>query len=235
MVVALPVVALALLFLWRFLLLIHPPGDITIGSDTSVTEKIKGRDYVVIAIFVATCIGWLTSDLHGQPTGVVSLLPIIALFGFRLLNTNDFRSLSWDVLFMIGGGLSLGLGLQESGLTSVVVDLAPKEAAFYIVILTFGFIGAVMSSFISNTATANLLVPLAISFSEHTTILVVTLAMVCSSAMVLPVSTPPNAIAFGSGVVRGSDMMKAGVVVSLVTFAIIYAASKFYWNALELI
>lgn len=230
MQMCLPIVIVLLFLLWWLLLKLYPPRDLRLNTDSETTsERLSTAQIFVILIFLVTCAGWLTTDLHGFSTGMVALFPIIACFGFKLLGNEDFRNLSWDVLFMLGGGLCLGVGLQSSGLTNEVLALVAEDAHYLVVLISVALLGLIMSTFISNTATANLLIPLVVSFNTDIGLFAVTVALACSSAMALPVSTPPNAIAFGSGVLRSKDMLIAGSVVSFFAFAMIIMMGKYYW------
>jgi sodium-dependent dicarboxylate transporter 2/3/5 len=92
-----------------------------------------------------------------------------------------------------------------------------------------------MTTFMSNTATANLLVPIAVSLGGDVALIAVTVAFMCSTAMALPVSTPPNAIAFGSGILEAKNMIIPGLMVTVFTFLIIFFAGPFYWNFIGLV
>ncbi len=235
MTLAVPVMLIGLVFLWRLLLVLYPAGSVVV--DCAVEEKgaLSRRGWFVLAVFGVTCLGWMTSDLHGFPTGVVSLVPLILFFGLRVLSTQDFRTLSWDVLFMLGGGLTLGVGMSASGLATKIVGAIPEETGFTVVLLSFAALAAVMSTFFSNTATANLIIPIVVSMGTETVAMAVVVGMVCSSAMALPVSTPPNAIAYGSGAFSGRDMMKTGLIVTIFCVALILVAGRIYWRPLGLV
>ena len=87
---------------------------------------------------------------------------------------------------------------------------------------------ALFSMFMSNTATANLIVPVAVAIpGENHILLVSMIALSCSFAMALPISTPPNAIAFSSKMLKSRDMLKAGIIVSLIAFGLIIIGYQF--------
>jgi len=232
MVLAVPMLLVMLVALWRLLLVLYP----TVGEKLCIVcvedVRLSRRHYFIITIFLITCIGWLTTDLHGLSSGMVSLFPVIACFGFRLLNTQDFRTLSWDVLFMLGGGLSLGVGLKESGLVGKLVTVVPENTEVWIVVAAFGLLGMFMSTFISNTATANLIIPIAVSLGGEAAFATMVVAMSCSGSMALPVSTPPNAIAFGSGILQTRQMLTAGGIISILTLLAVFASYETYWKIL---
>jgi sodium-dependent dicarboxylate transporter 2/3/5 len=85
-----------------------------------------------------------------------------------------------------------------------------------------------MTTFMSNTATANLLIPVAVALPQGELIFVVAIALMCSSSMALPISTPPNAIAFGSGFLKSTDMLKSGLLITVLAFIGILLACLFY-------
>ncbi|MDH5541552.1 MAG: DASS family sodium-coupled anion symporter [Nitrospinota bacterium] len=232
MVLAIPLVLLLMFLLWRALMWLFPPEGEKLSLSAIDVERLSPKHYSVIAIFSITCLGWLTTDLHGLSTGMVGIFPVIATFGFRLLNTRDFRTLSWDVLIMLGGGLSLGVGLEQSGLVGEIIKVVPDSMPLWGLLAVIAFIALLMSTFISNTATANLLIPVAVSISSGSALHALVVAMACSGAMALPVSSPPNAIAFGSGTITSRQMFLAGGLISLLTLAVLLLAGVFYWEML---
>jgi sodium-dependent dicarboxylate transporter 2/3/5 len=176
----------------------------------------------VLAVFAVVVVLWLTTKWHGVPSSIVSLLPLVVFFGLRLLRDEDLQDLGWGILFIIGGGMSLGIAMRESGLSSWIVTQIPFEGMGLIgIMFVFAISAAVMTSFISNSATANLLLPIVVGVSaiEPTTGAVV-VAMAASAAMILPISTPPNAIAYGSGYVGVKDMVRAGGIITIVAIVV---------------
>jgi sodium-dependent dicarboxylate transporter 2/3/5 len=228
MLATLPFLLLFLVFLWWLLLRIYPPGDLVLAVEMEEAGKLDARHCVVIAVFLATCLGWLTSGVHPLSTGTVGLVPIIVFFGFRYLGKEDFRNLSWDVLFMLGGGLCLGEGLKASGLTSALIDLIPADAGTAFIL--FALLATMMTTFMSNTATANLVIPIAVSMGSEAPALAVTIAMMCSTAMALPVCTPPNAIAFGSGILKAREMIRPGLVITVLGLIAVLLLAPAYWK-----
>lgn len=233
MLLSVPLLLVFLVFLWFLLLKLYPPGSLKIDIEEKGKRPMVLKHYICVVIFLVTCLGWLTTKYHPLSTGTVSLIPIVACFGFGLLDVDDFRSLSWDVLFMLGGGLTLGVGLKASGLTSEIVSLVPTHPG--VIIVLFSFLAAVMTTFMSNTATANLIIPIAVSIGDGlTSALVVSVAFMCSTAMALPVSTPPNAIAYGSGILKARDMILPGLIITVVAFLSVMFVGTYYWKLIGL-
>lgn len=228
MMVSVPLMIVLLFVVWFILLKLYPPGDLEIRFEEGQSKAMTSRHWIVIGLFGLTILGWLTTKQHGFSIGTVSLIPVIGTFGFGLLEVRDFKQLPWDVLFMVGGGICLGVGLKQSGLTGQIVDAIPLQIGFLSVLLAFLGLTAVMTTFMSNTATANLLIPIAISLDFQASMFVIPIAMVCSTAMAMPISTPPNAIAFGSGLLESRDMIRPGVLITFVSIAFILLMGLFF-------
>lgn len=228
--ISLPLLLLLLAALWQLLLRLYPPGkiEINIDEDPTSTDSFTTRQKVVMVIFALTILGWLTGGLTGLSTGFVGLLCTIFSFGTGLLKTPDFKNISWDILFMLGGGLCLGVVLNESGLTDTIAGAIPLDQGFLFVFGVLLIMAAGMTTVMSNTATANLLIPVAVSLPGNELLFSVAIAIMCSTSMALPVSTPPNAIAFGSGLLQARDMLIAGLILTLLSLIGTSIASIFY-------
>ena len=228
MLVAVPLMLVLLFLLWKILLKLYPPGDVEIELEIETFHTLGKRQYIVLTIFLVTVLGWLTSGTTGISTGMVGLFVVLAAFGSRLLETQDFKNISWDILFMLGGGLCLGVGLKLSGLTETIAQFIPIGYSLWIVLLFLVVVAAVMTTFMSNTATANLLIPVAVALPHGELVLVIAISLMCSSSMVLPISTPPNAIAFGSGLLKSREMQSSGLLVTFLALIGIMITCVFY-------
>jgi sodium-dependent dicarboxylate transporter 2/3/5 len=112
--------------------------------------------------------------------------------------------------------------MEISGLADWVLNWHVFSHPGLILVATFCLAGALLSMFISNTATANLIIPLAVSIpGENPIILAIVIALSCSVGMALPISTPPNAMAFSTNAFSGRDMFKAGSLVCLISLLVI--------------
>lgn len=231
MLLSLPVMLLLLFLLWRILLRMFPPTSfqVQLDADEDNDNTFGKRQWLVLAIFILTVLSWLFSGAMGISTGTVGLIVVIVCFGVNLLDTRDFRNISWDILFMLGGGLCLGVGLNASGLTETIANAIPIENNFWFAFAIMVVLAAVMTTFMSNTATANLLIPVAVSLPQSELLLAIAIAIMCSSSMALPVSTPPNAVAFGSGLLRTRDMMTAGGWITVLALVATFVAALFYF------
>lgn len=224
-----PVVAILLVISWLVLCRLFPPRVTEIALDLRQEGKMGRKPKFVLAVFCAVVLLWLTTGWHGIPSAIVALFPLVIFFGLRLLRDEDLQDLGWGILFTIGGGMSLGIAMRASGLSQYIVDQVPFEGMGSLgILLIFAGAAAAMTSFISNSATANLLLPIVVGVSalEPKTGAVV-VAIAASAAMILPISTPPNAIAYGSGYIAVKDMARAGIIITaiavIVTVFFIYS------------
>ncbi len=188
-------------------------------------EKSNGfspEQKLIIIVFLGTLLLWLTYELHKIPTSIVALLPVIIFSGSGLLKEEDFGRIGWDTLILMGGGLSLGMTIEKSGLSSWFVSQI-NFATFpnIVLLISITLITIFLTSFISNTSAAAILLPIAISLSAKPIGPALSVGLSASIAMVLPVSTPPNAIAYGSGLIKTKDMVKYGGIIAIFSAIII--------------
>ncbi|MCA1964083.1 MAG: DASS family sodium-coupled anion symporter [Prosthecobacter sp.] len=168
------------------------------------------------AVFLLTVLLWMSGELHGIPTGVVSFVPIVALSMIGVIRREEMKNIEWDVLILLAGGLSLGVGIEVSGLAKWLaagvgaLGMPPWAAG-----LALAWIAALVSNLMSNTAAANILLPVTLVIAEGTgepaAAMVIPAALGCSVAMALPISTPPNALVYASGHLRGVDYLPIGL------------------------
>ncbi len=178
-------------------------------------ERIKKR--IVLAVLGLTLLLWLTEKVHGIPASVVSLLPIILLTMSGIISGDDVRKLPWDTLMLVAGGLTLGLAIKETGLASFYVDKIQEFGLnIYVLILFFGFLTVILSNIMSNTATATILIPVGIILTfQNPIVLPLVIGLSASAALFLPISTPPNAIAYSTGKLAQKDFRFGGISLGL--------------------
>jgi sodium-dependent dicarboxylate transporter 2/3/5 len=161
----------------------------------------------------------------GIPSAVVSFIPIVVLAISGVMTSSDVRELPWDVLLLLAGGLSLGVGVKETGLAEWLAGRVPTTLPPIGIAFVFAAVGLVLSNLMSNTAAAALLIPLGGSLvgPENARLVIVAVAMGCSAAMCLPISTPPNAIVYSSGRLTVRDFMIPGLLLgALVPFVVFW-------------
>ncbi|BCL70364.1 dihydroorotate dehydrogenase [Vibrio nigripulchritudo] len=207
-------------------------GRLYPADEQHINLKIKGKflktpkAITVYIVFALTILLWLMGSAHGMNSYTVALIPVAVFSLTGIINKEDLKKISWDVLWLVSGGIALGLALDKTGLASLVVHSIPFDSfSPYIVLLGAAFLCLLMANFMSHTATANLLMPIMAALGtsmatlaplggEVTLILVVTFA--ASLGMSLPISTPPNALAHATGNVATNQMAKVGVILGLV-------------------
>ena len=242
MALAVPIVIVTLLAAWVLIVRRYPAEadsvDVRIGGEFD-----RSRPAVVLyATFAVTVALWLSEPLHGVPATIVGFVPVVVLLAAGVMDSDDLRRVNWHVLWLVGGGIALGSGVAAAGLDVWLVGLVdwsdlPRLG------LVFGLVvfALVMSTVISNSATANLLIPIGVSLATAEAIdldpamAAVVIAVACSLAMALPVSTPPNAIAFATGAVTTRDLARTGIVLGALGTVIVAFLAPPVWDALGLL
>jgi sodium-dependent dicarboxylate transporter 2/3/5 len=229
---SLPLLILLVLVVWLVLWRTWGKNEESLDleeSEQSLRISMLSREGFVAAVGIFTILGWLSSEWHQLSNGTIALIPVLGFFGFKILDTKDFRNLSWDVLILMGGGISLGRAIEASGLAKTLLTGLPIEGAgVYFLVVLFSALTILLSSIMSNTSTANLMIPLVLGLGiRESAGLVLVVALAASVAMPLPVSTPPNAIAFGFGQLKSKDMIRSGLVITLTGFLILITLG--YW------
>lgn len=179
--------------------------------------------WTVIIILTVTLLLWLTSPFHTLSASAVSAIPLVFLPLTRILKGEDIRDMGWDTLLLVAGGLSLGTALQHTGLLDLY---AHRIAALDVPNLAFFFLLAyatmLFSNIMSNTATSTVLIPLGMAILPNNQVEVaMIIGLSASTALLLPVSTPPNAIVYSSGFIEQKDFRYGGILIGLLGPALI--------------
>ena len=237
MLIGVPGVVGMLALTWVLLMFFYRgTAGVVLEDNGSLRIKRSPAMYLVVGTTLVTMMGWLTGGLHGFSSGTVALIPVLVFFGNGVLTRTDLRSLSWDVLLLMGGGLCLGVVMARSGLADWLVAGLPIEGlnAYWVMVL-FGGVACVMSCVMSNTATANLMMPIILGMSiEPLSPVLIGIAFACSMAMPLPVSTPPNAMAFSSGEITAGPMFKTGLCITIVGLVLTFSTGYWWWGIVGL-
>jgi solute carrier family 13 (sodium-dependent dicarboxylate transporter), member 2/3/5 len=236
---------------WAFPLSRQPIDglDDLIERDRREIGRMRQPEWRVAIVFACTVTAWITRpwienwlpDFIAIGDAGIALLGALTLFlipaGNKpsqfLLKWDDTRELPWGVLVLVGGGLSLGVAIDESGLAEYLAALPSGLGTWppLVLILIIAALAALLSHVTSNTATAATLIPLVTSFARSIDLdpllLAVPVALAASAAFMLPVATPPNAIIFASQRVTVPDMVRAGAVLTLVGIILATAAAFF--------
>ena len=224
MMLGLPPAILLFFIAWIYLRIAHPSNSETLDLRGLEWETRTGsllpmwKRILVFPVFMVTVLLWMTGSLHGMPTAVVSFIPITVFAVTGILNVDQVRRLQWDVLILMAGGLSLGIAIQVSGLATWVLSLLPIDSMGLLAIaFVLAYVTTLLSNFMSNTAATNILAPLGVAVAVgFEPIVVIPLALGASAAMCLPISTPPNAIAFATGDMKSTDFLRGGLLMGLI-------------------
>ena len=232
-----PLVVLLLFISWLLLLKFFPFSQKTVELNIDGGMQKGFQSWVVIVTFILTVVLWLSDRFTGINANTVAMVPfcIFALTG--VINKRDLEQINWSVIWMVAGGFALGYGLNASGLAANAVESIPfGDFSPLLILVMGGAICYVLSNFISNSATAALLMPILavvcgamgdkLAPIGGTGTILIGVAIAASSAMILPISTPPNALAFATGYVQQKDMSKIGIIMGVVSmllgFGLVY-------------
>ena len=239
MLIMAPMVILMLIVAWFILLKMFPFSQKTIEIKIESHVKSNWRTAVVAATFILTIILWVFGKQLGVNANTVAMLPI-AVFAFTgVITANDLKDIDWSVIWMVAGGFALGLAMNGTGLAEVAVKSIPfGEFNPLVIMVISGLVCFALSNFISNTATAALLIPILsvvcagmgdkLAEIGGTSTILIGVAVAASCAMSLPISTPPNAIAYSTGLIQQTDMVKAGATIGVVSILIGYSVLVFF-------
>lgn len=235
MIQALPFVILALFFTWFLLFLFNKP-EIEKIQFTYKSSKLNRSQKLIFIVFLITVTGWLTSKFTGLSASTVALIPVISLFSMRLLDETDLAKISWSTLLLFGGGLSLGSVVNQVGIDLWLTNLLQAGIAgipLFVTLLMLVFFGIFVTMVASNTASAAILIPLMLPLSSSLGIdmksMALLIAIGVSLDFMMPVGTPPSAIAYSTGVVNVRDMIKNGFMVNIGTGLILVVLYYFFY------
>ncbi len=235
MLMTIPLVIVLILFAWQVLARVFPCSLESVPEVKS-EKKMTWRSNLVVVVFSITALLWMTDQFHGLPGAVVALFPAIILSVTGVITRNDLNQLEWNILILISGGIVLGTGLSLSGLDDVIVSWLPMDQGFSVITIGVGLVvlTAVLATFMSNTAAANLMVPLGVSsikafggIGGDFIWMAASIALASALPMILPISTPPNAIAYGTGEIKTWHMASVGGLIGLVGITLVLVGGRF--------
>ena len=172
---------------------------------------------IVLVVIIVTVLFWLTTSVHGITVAAISAIPIVVLTLTGVLDNADIKKLPWDTLLLVAGGLSLGEALQSTGImTHYANQLRTLDVTTTAFIFILSYATMIFSNIMSNSATATVLIPLGMAILvgfESQVALAIGLAT--STALFLPVSTPPNAIVYSTGLLEQKDFRIGGILIAI--------------------
>lgn len=230
MIVGTPLALVLLMIFWYVLIKKyhiqqeeHLNFDFLAQAPSSHSNRVENLHKIIVLIILAiTLFCWLTSKWIGIPVAAASGIPIVGLTMLGVLDAKDIRQLPWDTLMLVAGGLALGLAIEEQQIaTHFVEKISHIQLTFMCLLFVFAFITVILSNFMSNTAATTILIPMGVSLLSmvngdvNPMILPLVIGLSASCALFLPVSTPPNAIAFSTGLIQQSEFRLGGIVIGL--------------------
>ncbi|MBQ3765387.1 MAG: SLC13/DASS family transporter [Bacteroidales bacterium] len=241
MVHMIPYVAVMIFVAWLLLQFFFPFKTEKLVLEIPENKKEKNwKSTVVWVTFIGTILLWMTESITKINSNIVALIPLGVLTACGIFTKEDIKEINWSVLWLVAGGFALGTCLQGTGLAKVLINAIPfGSMSVVLVLVVAGLVCYFLSNFISNSATAALLIPILIVVAEGmadpaaannaefvalggTQAMIVFIAVCASIAMLFPISTPPNAIASSTGLVETKDMAKVGLIIGIVGFVLGY-------------
>jgi len=197
---------------------------------------------LTIAVFIITAVSWILSKQIGAAVGIedtdaiVALLAAVAVVSLGLVSWKQVSdNTDWGVLMLFGGGIALSNILKVSGASLVLGETVAnglQTAPLLVVMLAIAAFIIFLTEFASNTASAALLVPVFMAIAEHmgipSEVLVLIIGIGASCAFMLPVATPPNAIVFGTGLIKQTEMIRTGVILNIISTVIVGCWAYFF-------
>ena len=228
-----PLMLVILLISWVLLSVMFPFTAKKVNLTIIGGAKKGWRIYVIYATLAVTILLWMFEKVTGINSYVVALIPIGVFAITRIIKSSDLKDIDWACLWMVAGGFALGDGMSKTGLAKIMVDAIPFDNwPVMMVLLGGGFICWLLSQFISNSAATALMVPIMVAvgtgmqdaLGEYGGVgtLLIGVAMAASFAMSLPISTPPNAIAYSTGLIKTKQMFITGMLIGTISLAIGY-------------
>ena len=220
-----------------------------IVSELATLGKMTPHEKRILIVFTSVACLWLFHGLIPIPAlkdsitdtsiaiaGAVSLflIPDGTKKGSMLITWEEAKKLPWGILILFGGGLALSDGFNNSGLTSYLAhefELLKSLNLWLILLIAISF-AVFLSEIMSNTACAALLVPIVLTvasvFGVSPLMLAIPVTLATSTAFMLPVGTPPNAIVYSYNVLTIKDMVRAGFMLDLISIGLLLVASALF-------
>ncbi len=219
-----------LLFAVLFLLF-RPPLDLRVSVPEDYTFRLTRERLLVGLVFLSAALSWIFGKKLSSLLGVgkyfdtvVAISAVVLLAALRLIDWEDIKEgVSWGTLLLFGGGLALSSIMTETRaahfLSEQLISLLREVHPFLFLLGVVLFV-IFLTEMMSNTATTALIAPILFSVAQGLgkppEMLVIPAAVAASCAFMLPVATPPNAIVYGTGLIKQSLMMRTGIVLNLV-------------------
>lgn len=228
-----PLVIILILIAWTVLKKLFPFSQKTIELKIDGEMKRGAQTTLVIGTLIVTILLWMLDTLTGINTYTVALIPFAVFAMAGIVTKKDLEEINWSVIWMVAGGFALGYAMNGSGLAALFIRAIPfGEFSPVLILILSGLICYILSNLISHSATAALLMPILVvvctamgdklSVIGGPSTVLIGVAIASSSAMILPISTPPNALAYATNLIQQKDMAKMGVIMGITSIILGY-------------
>lgn len=246
----LPMVFIMVPIIWLFLLYSFKvrTGDVEGFIDPDVYKKqfaevggLQPEQRIVLVAFVLTVALWLSEGWHGISSSIVALIGALILFFSGTLQTEDLNRVNWNALLTFGGGLAIGTILVETGFSDwIALKLVGlSDLPQFLVIFLVAGLTLLIGAFISNTACAAMMIPLAIPLAQLLRIdprlMVAVIAIGSSVDFALVIGTPPTMLAYSTGLFETSEIFKRGILLDLIGVLLLSFGMVWIWNLLGVV
>ena len=233
MIFMVPLVIVMILIAWFLLKKIFPFSQKTIELKIEGGMKKDAKSTLVIITMIITILLWMMDALTGINTYTVALIPFAVFALAGIISKYDLEEINWSVIWMVAGGFALGYAMNGSGLAALVVRAIPfSNFPPLLIVILSGLLCYGLSNLISHSATAALLMPILVVVCTAmgdklgavggTSTVLIGVAIASSSAMILPISTPPNALAYATNLIQQKDMIKIGIIIGVISVVLGY-------------
>ena len=261
MKIGFPISIILMLFIWWFLTKYafklnktgFPGGEEEIKNILSKMGGINNEEKKILLVFTLTVFSWIFRKntinliIPNFDDSMIAISSAIILFILPsknkkepIMKWKDALTIPWGILLLFGGGLSIAKGFQATGLDHWIGDqLSFVTFSSSLLVILFIITGVnFLTEMTSNMATTAMLLPVMIPIANimqiNPFLLLVGATLAASCAFMLPVATPPNAVVFGSKLLKISDMIKAGILINIFSIIIIlimvYFGMPIIWN-----
>lgn len=198
------------------------------------------EQWQVLAVFGAVASLWLTQTWHGVNAGIVALGGAVVLFAIGRAVPDDLGRISWATLLTFGGGLTLGVAMIESGTADwIVTRLGGIDTSPLLTVAIVALVSLIATTVASNTASAAMLIPLAVPLAGlvgvDPVLLVVTVAIASSIDFALVIGTPPTMLAYSTGIYTPAEILRRGAPLDVIGIIILVVGVTSFWQLVGLV
>ncbi|MBM7622999.1 DASS family sodium-coupled anion symporter [Sporohalobacter salinus] len=204
------------------------------AGEMSIKEK-----KLSVVLFIVICSWLFLSQIID--ISVIAILGGVLTFVAGIVEWQDIEDyINWSVLLMYGGAIVVATSLVKTGATEWLSEIffAQLELSPFIFLVCLVIFTNLLTEGVSNVAAVAIVLPLAYSIGEAYSInpIIITLSVALPGglAFMLPMGTPPNAIAFSSGFYRVQDAVKFGIMLDIIAWLVYILVAKFYWPLIGL-